>query len=111
MRAACGSRGAEIKDIFFCPHTPEEGCDCRKPKPGLIFQAREKYGIDISATTMVGDSARDIACARNAGCGQAILVRTGDLRQASRQLAAAGMQPNYVARDLYDAVRRIIDHA
>ena len=110
MRAACRSHGAEIHDIFLCPHTPEEQCSCRKPKPGLIFQAREKYGIDLASTPMVGDSARDIACARNAGCGRAILVQTGDIRQARRQLAADNIKPDTVARDLLGAVRRIIDY-
>ena len=110
MTAACHARGGHIRDIFFCPHTPDEGCACRKPKPGLIFQARDKYNIDIRDTVMIGDSAKDIACARNAGCRQAILVRTGNIVKARRQLAEKNIQPDYIAEDLFDAVSQIIDH-
>ena len=76
MKSAISSGGGEITDIFFCPHTPDVGCDCRKPKPGLIYQAQVRFDIDISKTVMVGDSAKDIECARNAGCGHTILVKT-----------------------------------
>ena len=110
MTTACNARGGHIRDIFFCPHTPDEGCACRKPKPGLIFQARDKYNIDIRDTVMIGDSAKDIACARNAGCRQAILVRTGNIVKARRQLAEKNIQPDYIAEDLLDAVSQIIDH-
>ena len=69
--------GGEIKDIFYCPHRPDDGCDCRKPEPGLIYQAREKYAIDLATTVMVGDGAKDIECARNAGCGKAVSRSSG----------------------------------
>lgn len=60
--------GGEIADIFICPHSPEDFCQCRKPLPGLIFQAHAKYGFDFAETWMVGDADRDIKAARNAGC-------------------------------------------
>ncbi len=110
MKDACRQRGGHISDIFFCPHTPDQGCACRKPKPGLIFQARDKYNIDIGNTVMIGDSAKDIECARNAGCRQAILVQTGNIVKARRQLAKKNLQPDYIAEDLFDAVSQIIDH-
>ena len=110
MRKACHAKGGYIHDIFFCPHTPAEGCECRKPRPGLILQAGEKYNIDIRNTVMIGDSARDIECARNAGCGQAILVRTGNILEARQLLAEKNIQPDYIAKNLFDAVSQIIDH-
>ena len=110
MREACRAHGGNIRDIFFCPHTPAEGCECRKPRPGLIFQAGEKYNIDIRDTVMIGDSARDIECARNAGCGQAILVRTGNIIEARRLLAEKNIQPDYIAGDLFDAALQIVGH-
>jgi histidinol-phosphate phosphatase family protein len=58
--------GGRIKDILFCPHTPEDGCDCRKPEPGLLFKARDTYGIELERAAMVGDKAIDIDCARRA---------------------------------------------
>ena len=54
MCRAIAARGGKIRDIFFCPHMPNDGCGCRKPAPGLIHQARQKYSIDLADSTMVG---------------------------------------------------------
>ena len=110
MREACRDHGGNIRDIFFCPHTPAEGCECRKPRPGLIFQAQKTYNIDIRTTAMIGDSARDIECGRNAGCRQAILVQTGTFHEARRLLAEKNIQPDYIAKDLFDAALQIVGH-
>ncbi|MFU8768456.1 MAG: D-glycero-beta-D-manno-heptose 1,7-bisphosphate 7-phosphatase [Desulfotignum sp.] len=100
--------GGRILDIFFCPHTPDAGCDCRKPLPGLFFQARDRYAIDLSRSLMVGDSATDIMAARSAGCGRAVLVATGNGRQAFQTLTAQGMLPDHYTEDLLAAARWII---
>ena len=54
--------------VYFCPHTPSENCECRKPKPGLIIQAVTDFKIDLSQSYMIGDSKTDLQAARNAGC-------------------------------------------
>ncbi|RJQ56785.1 MAG: D-glycero-beta-D-manno-heptose 1,7-bisphosphate 7-phosphatase [Desulfobacteraceae bacterium] len=100
--------GGSIEDIFYCPHRPEEGCLCRKPKPGLIEQARKRYRIALSDAWMVGDSVKDIECARNAGCRHAVLVRTGSGRPSERILMERKTPPDYVAEDLFGAVEWII---
>ncbi|MDX9788158.1 MAG: D-glycero-beta-D-manno-heptose 1,7-bisphosphate 7-phosphatase [Desulfobacterales bacterium] len=100
--------GGRIRDIFFCPHTPEENCDCRKPKPGLIFQAGHTYGIALSETVMVGDRVKDIQCGHAAGCGAAILVRTGNGDRAATALSEQHIPVNFLAEDLYDAVSWIL---
>ncbi len=110
MKKIVRSRGGEIKDIFFCPHLPEDGCHCRKPNPGLISKAQQVYQIDLETTAMVGDSAKDIECALNAGCGCAVLVQTGNGLTAEKVLAEKGIYPDHVARDLYHAVDWIIKH-
>ena len=56
-----------VREIFVCYHDNIDNCDCRKPKPGLILQAAEKYGLDLSKSWMVGDRWKDIAAGRNAG--------------------------------------------
>lgn len=109
MCRAIESAGGKITDVLFCPHMPEDHCQCRKPRPGLILQAQKKYGIDLASAVMVGDSAADVACARDAGCGISILVKTGDSRKAARQLTQKGISPDYVAKDLLDAARYIIN--
>ena len=79
LETELGKYGAYIDDLFFCPHHPDKGfpgelpqykidCECRKPKPGLIFKAAEKYNIDLSQSYMVGDDFRDINAGIAAGC-------------------------------------------
>lgn len=109
MKNEVKSGGGLIKDIFFCPHIPEDSCDCRKPKPGLIYQAQKAYSIDLQDAVMVGDSAKDIECARNAGCGTAVLVKTGNGAEAEKTLAEKKIYPDHIAQDLYEAVQWIID--
>ena len=101
------SHGGRIDDIFYCPHVDADSCDCRKPKPGMIYSAREAYQIDLSSSIMIGDSVRDIVCARNAGCGQAVLVRTGYGIETEKMLSQKGISADYIADDLYNAVRWI----
>ena len=110
LSAGVKALGGEIKDIFFCPHTPQEACSCRKPLPGLILQAREKYDIDLETSCMVGDSAKDILCARNAGCGTAVLVKTGNGEEALKTLHAMGQPPDHVVPDLMAAARLMIEN-
>ncbi len=95
--------GGEITDIFYCPHTPEEGCECRKPLPGLIHQACRRYAIDLASACMIGDSTRDIECGKAAGCGYSILVKTGNGLTAEKELLKKGLFPEYIAGDLEDA--------
>ena len=108
LKAAILSGGGKITDIFFCPHLPDEGCDCRKPAPGLLLQAQLKYNIDLPSSIMVGDSAKDIECARNAGCGQAVLVKTGKDDAAEDRLKSKQIDADYTAIDLFDAANWIL---
>ena len=108
MAQTVALNGGEIKDVFYCPHMPDDGCDCRKPEPGLIYQAREKYEIDLTAAVMVGDSAKDIECARNAGCGKAVLVESGLRDDVSEELKSKQIIPDYVAEDLLVAAEWIV---
>jgi len=79
METDLGKHGAYIDDLFYCPHHPDKGfagerleykidCDCRKPKPGMILKAAEKYNIALSGSYMVGDDKRDVQAGINAGC-------------------------------------------
>jgi D-glycero-D-manno-heptose 1,7-bisphosphate phosphatase len=108
MKDVIESKGGKIDDIFICPHLPSDECACRKPLPGLIYQAQSKYDIDLAASVMIGDSGRDIQCGFNAGCGQTILVRTGNGKDAEHILTEAGLSTDYVAKDLYDAAQWLL---
>lgn len=108
MRRAIDEAGGAIFDIFFCPHRPVDGCDCRKPEPGMIFQAKERHGIDLLRSVMIGDNVKDVACGWNAGCGATILVRTGSGRRAEKALEKEQIYPTAVADDLGTAAGLIL---
>ena len=108
MKDAIVSGGGMITDIFFCPHMPNDGCECRKPAPGLLLQAQRKYNIDLSKSIMVGDSAKDIECARNAGCGQAVLVKTGKDDDVEHILKTKLIVADHTAKNLYEAAKWIL---
>jgi len=57
-----------LDDFFVCAHDDADHCDCRKPKPGLLFSAAQKYGVDLSRSFMLGDRWRDVEAGVNAGC-------------------------------------------
>lgn len=90
METLLGEDGAFLDEIYYCPHHTDKGfeneikelkidCDCRKPKPGMIFTAAEKFNIDLEKSFMVGDSLRDVETAVNAGC-RAVFV--GDKKKS-----------------------------
>ena len=68
MHQLLQTQGGRIDAVFLCPHTPEDDCDCRKPKPGLLKDIAHRYGVDLADVPMVGDTARDLIAAQAAGC-------------------------------------------
>jgi D-glycero-D-manno-heptose 1,7-bisphosphate phosphatase len=80
MNQCLMAEGARLDAVFFCPHTPEDHCACRKPKPGLMLEIGRRYGVELAQVPMVGDTARDLAAAAAAGC-EPHLVQTGRAAQ------------------------------
>jgi len=76
MNKLMQAQGARLDAVFFCPHTPEEQCDCRKPLPGMMLEIGERYGIDLVQVPVAADTLRDLQAAHAAGC-EPHLVRTG----------------------------------
>lgn len=68
--------GGRLDAVYYCPHRPEEGCFCRKPRPGLLLQAARDLGIQLEGSYLIGDALTDVEAALAAGC-QPLLVRTG----------------------------------
>jgi D-glycero-D-manno-heptose 1,7-bisphosphate phosphatase len=87
LRSAIQAQGGRIDGIYVCPHTVEDNCPCRKPKPGLLLQAAADLSIDLSASIMIGDALTDIQAGQNAGVARQILVQTG--RGAAQALLPA----------------------
>ncbi|MFQ5610861.1 MAG: D-glycero-beta-D-manno-heptose 1,7-bisphosphate 7-phosphatase [Anaerolineae bacterium] len=103
MSRAVLAAGGRIDRIFYCPHRPEDGCACRKPRPGLLEQAARALNIDLARSYLVGDALSDIQAAQAAGC-LPLLVLTGR-GAAARQQSAGRYQ---VVRDLGAAVDWIL---
>ena len=76
MTKSLAQVGGRLDAIFFCPHPADSTCNCRKPKPGLFIDIRERYNIDLTDVPMVGDSLRDLQAAKAVG-GLPCLVLTG----------------------------------
>ena len=76
MNRLLAKHGGRIDAVFFCPHTPDDACNCRKPLPGLFLQIGERYGVDLAEVPVVGDVLRDVQAGATAGC-QPHLVRSG----------------------------------
>ncbi len=76
LQELLAERRGILMGIYVCPHTADEGCLCRKPRPGLLLDAAREYGFDLATTWLVGDAPRDLEAALAAGCRPA-LVRTG----------------------------------
>lgn len=88
MNKQVAAAGGRIEAVFFCPHTPDEGCNCRKPLPGLFQQIGERYKLDLTQVHAVGDSERDVQAAVAAGCVPPGADRQG-AASADRPAAAA----------------------
>lgn len=88
MQDAVVKAGGELKGICHCPHHPNDNCDCRKPKPGMLRNLAETHGLELSAGYYVGDSLKDLRAAEAAGC-TGVLVLTGNGRETLR------LRPNH----------------
>ena len=100
MRDAVTEAGGRLAGVYFCPHLPDEGCDCRKPAPGLLQRIERDFGQSLQGRPVIGDSARDLdaALAVNA---RPILVRSGRGRATEREYRQ--LDKVEVCDDLLDA--------
>ncbi len=100
------AEGAKPDGIYFCPHRSEDGCECRKPKPGMLLRAADDLGIDLARSWGMGDAARDLAAARTAGC-RMILVH-GSSYPGERE-AGEALSPDASVADLPAAADVILE--
>lgn len=95
LLADFAAHGAALDASYHCPHTPDAGCDCRKPRAGLVMRAARDFAIDLPGSWVIGDRESDLALAASVGCRA---VRVGGARSDGVALA----------RDLLEAVRRFV---
>ena len=105
MHRALGQFGGRIDAMFYCPHTADANCGCRKPKSGMFEDIGRRFATDLKGVPSVGDSMRDLQAGVPLGV-QPILVRTG---KGEATLAKGGLpEGTWVCADLADAAQRII---
>jgi D-glycero-D-manno-heptose 1,7-bisphosphate phosphatase len=107
--------GARLDAIYYCAHHPSVGeppyrfdCDCRKPKPGLIYRAADEFDIDLSKSWMVGDRYTDIELARNAGVSSAFVLTGYGRGEWEYRRKGWKHEPDLVAEDLLGAIQAIV---
>lgn len=84
MHRALAQVGGRIDAVFFCPHTAESDCECRKPKAGMLSEIGRRFGVELTGVPCIGDSLRDLQAAEAVG-GQPILVLTGKGEKTLRE--------------------------
>ncbi len=110
MSDELAKHGASVTDYFYCPHHPSDGfppyireCECRKPKPGMLLDAKKKYHLDLQHSFVVGDKCIDVQTGKAVGA-LSIQVSTGYGADEKEMCAA---DRDYFAEDLFDAVQFI----
>ena len=101
MLVQFGNQGIDILDVFFCPHGPESSCTCRKPKPGMLLEARDKFNIDMKNSWMIGDKEADISAANAAGISSTILVKSG------HQVDEVNSSAKFILKSIKDSIQII----
>jgi len=101
MLAQFDDQGVDILDVFFCPHGPESDCECRKPQPGMLIEARDKFDIDMENSWMIGDKEADISAANAAGISNTILVKSG------HKFDEANSKAKFILKSIKDSIQTI----
>lgn len=106
MHKAVALAGGRIEAVFYCPHSAEMDCECRKPKAGMLNEIAMRYGLDLTNVPAVGDSLRDLQAAASVGA-RPLLVKTG---KGVKTLVAGGLPKGTpVFADLSEAVDRLLE--
>jgi len=92
------NQGIKILNVFFCPHGPESTCNCRKPKPGMLLEAKEMYNINMDSSWIIGDKEADVGAANAAGIENTILVKTG------HNIDGANSNSKFILKSIQDTI-------
>jgi histidinol-phosphate phosphatase family protein len=95
----------EILDIYVCPHHWEEGCFCRKPSPGMLFQASKEHLFRLDKTLFIGDDPRDCQTAEKAGCNSIFIGKEAELKNLTNE-----ERPIYSSSSMLDSIDTILNH-
>ena len=101
------SNGGQIEGVYMCPHKPEDLCTCRKPQPGLFFQAARELSVDLSRSWMIGDAWSDLLAGQAAGLSGLIMVKTGRGTEQLLQPQPETLRNYHIYDDLSKALATI----
>jgi len=107
---AIRERGGQIDRVYMCPHMPEDHCNCRKPRPGLIFQAAEELSLDLHHSWLIGDAWSDLLAGQAAELYGVIMLKTGRGAEQLLQPKPEELGPFLVFSDISEAVSAIISN-
>jgi histidinol-phosphate phosphatase family protein len=96
--------GGRINGVYLCPHAPGDGCNCRKPKPGLLLQAAQEHNVDLSKSILIGDALTDLLAGQSSGVRNLALVRTGRGASQAQYPEREELAPFPVFEDLTEAL-------
>lgn len=102
------AEGGRVDGAYLCPHAPEEGCGCRKPKPGLLLQAARELSLDLKRSWMIGDAWSDVHAGQAAGVYGTILLKTGRGAEQLTLPKPPSMAEYFVCDDLPQAIEFIL---
>jgi D-glycero-D-manno-heptose 1,7-bisphosphate phosphatase len=108
MLAMIAQHGGRVRAVLYCPHQADDGCECRKPMPGLLFQARDQLGVELTDGIMVGDHSTDLEAGRRAGCRSVLVLSGRTERAAADQLLGDHSACSAVVPDLLAAAEWIV---
>jgi len=97
----------KISAVYYCPHRIEDGCQCRKPKPGMLLKAAADWDLDLTRCYMIGDAISDIEAGSAVSC-TTFLVKTGRGNRALQERQNWKTQPDFIVEDLAQAVEIIL---
>jgi histidinol-phosphate phosphatase family protein len=108
LRELLAESDAWLDAIYYCPHRPEEACGCRKPSAGLVDRACRELALSPQHAFVIGDKATDVELARNIGAIAVLVLSGNHPEEEQARMAARGLSPDCVARNLEDAVEWIL---
>jgi D,D-heptose 1,7-bisphosphate phosphatase len=100
-------KNIKIEKIYFCPHLPEENCECRKPKTKFVNLCVDEYNIDLKSSWVIGDHLSDVLLGVNAAC-KTVLLLTGHGSEEFDKLKLRNIDPTIIAPDFLTAAKKII---
>jgi D-glycero-D-manno-heptose 1,7-bisphosphate phosphatase len=108
MYEVLAQSGAIIDAIYYCPHSLEAACECRKPAPGMLLEAAREHNLDLSDSWMIGDSGSDIQAGKSAGCRTARVSENKPAEKEKQNKSVLPVEADIVVASLLDAVHQIL---